>query len=97
MSYDVSPRATITLVANNLFNQCYQRGYVWDTSTACWYSSLPSNVLAPNGPGSQPGAYITNPPRQLAYPYGIWFNNTQVGITAAKQPFQLTVNLSLKM
>jgi hypothetical protein len=97
LSYDINPRMTLTVIGNNIYNQCYQRGYAWDTPTACWYSSLPSNILAPNGPGTQPGAFLTNPPVQLAYPYAIWFNNTQVGITSAKQPFQLTVNLDVKL
>ena len=96
-SYDFSPRVTLTAIANNVFNKCYQRGYAWDTNTACWYSSLPSNALAPNGPGNQPGAFLTNPPVQLAYPYGIWFNNTQVGITSAIQPFTVTVQLDVKI
>ncbi len=97
LSYDINPRMSLTVVANNLFNKCFQRGYPWDTPTACWYSSLPSNILPPNGPGTQPGAFLTTPPKQLAYPYGIWFNNTQVGITSARQPFQLTVNLDIKL
>jgi len=97
VAYDISPRLSVTLLANNIFNKCYQHGYAWDTPTACWYSSLPSNILPPNGPGTQPGAFLTAPPVQLAYPYGIWFNNTQVGITSARQPFQLTVNLDIKL
>ncbi len=96
-SYDFSPRVTLTAIANNIFNKCYQRGYAWDTNMVCWYSSLPSNALAPNGPGTQPGAFLTNPPVQLAYPYAVWFNNTQVGITSAIQPFTLTVQLDVKL
>ncbi|HET9030095.1 MAG TPA: TonB-dependent receptor [Candidatus Aquilonibacter sp.] len=96
-SYDINDRMTLTLVANNLFNKCYQRGYAWDTSKTCWYSNLPSNILPPNGPGNQPGAFLTTPPTQLAYPYGVWFNNTQVGITSERQPFQLTAQLEIKL
>ncbi len=97
LSYDITPRMTLTIIGNNIYNKCFQRGYAWDSQDACWYSSLPSNVLAPNGPGSQPGAFLSNPPQQLAYPYGVWFNNTQVGITSAIQPFALTVNLDFKL
>jgi hypothetical protein len=97
LSYDINPRMTLTVIGNNVFNTCYQRGYAWDTPAACWYSSLPSNAIAPNGPGTQPGAFLTNPPIQLAFPYAIWFNNTQVGITSARQPFELSVNLDIKM
>ncbi len=97
LSYDINPRMTVTVIGNNLYNKCFQRGYPWETPMGCWYSSLPSNELAPNGPGTQPGAFLTNPPVQLAYPYGIWFNNTQVGITSARQPFQFAVNLDVKL
>jgi hypothetical protein len=98
LSYDLNSRMTITVIGNNLYNQCFQRGYAWDDPMACWYSSLPSNIMAPNGPGTQPGAFIAqSPPSQLLYPYGIWFNNTQVGITSAKQPVQVTVQLDIKL
>ena len=97
VSYEMSPRLTFTVIANNLYNHCFQRGYSWDDQSTCWYSSLPSNILAPNGPGTQPGAYLTNPPLQLTYPYGVWFNNTQVGITSARQPFQFTAQLDIKL
>ncbi|MEO9263502.1 MAG: TonB-dependent receptor [Candidatus Baltobacteraceae bacterium] len=93
VSYDVSDRASLTLIASNIFNRCGQKGYAWDTPTACWYSSLPSNILPPSGNFLSPS--VT--PVQVAYPYGIWFNNTQVGISSAKQPFQLTANLEIKL
>jgi hypothetical protein len=97
LSYDISPRMSLTVIANNLYNKCFQRGYAWDAANTCWYSSLPSNILPPVGPGTQPGAFLTNAPQQLQYPYGIWFNNTQVGITSAQQPFQLTAELNIKL
>jgi hypothetical protein len=99
MSYEFNRRTTLTMIASNIYNSCYQRGFAWDTPTACWYSSLPSNILAPVGNFLQTNANgipVTGPV-QLRYPYGIWFNNTQVGITSAKQPFQLTVNLDIKL
>lgn len=99
LSYDVNPRMSVTVLASNVYNNCRQRGYAWDTRTACWYSSLPSNILAPVGNFLQTdanGIPVTGPV-QLRYPYGVWFNNTQVGITSAKQPFQLTVNLDIKL
>lgn len=97
IAYAFNSRMKLTLVGNNLYNRCWQRGYAWDTPTTCWYSSLPSNAIAPNGPGSQPGAFLTSPPIQLAYPYGTWFNNTQVGITSAVQPMQLTLEFSIQL
>ena len=38
---------------------------------------------------------LETPPVQLKYPYGPWSNQTEVGYTAVKQPFQLTVDLNL--
>ena len=93
VSYDISDRASLTVIASNLINSCGQRGYAWDTSSACWYSSLPSNILPPAGNFLS----ASTTPVQVAYPYGVWFNNTQVGISSAKQPFQLTANLEIKI
>ncbi|MDQ6930950.1 MAG: TonB-dependent receptor, partial [Candidatus Eremiobacteraeota bacterium] len=93
VAYDVSPKSTLTLIATGLYNQCYQRGYAWDTSTACVYSSLPSNILPPSGNFLSAAAT----PKQLLYPYGLWFNNTQVGITSAKQPFNMVINYAIKL
>ncbi|MDQ2866050.1 MAG: TonB-dependent receptor [Candidatus Eremiobacteraeota bacterium] len=93
LSYDISDRASVTLIASNIYNHCGQHGYAWDTTAACWYSSLPSNILPPAG------NFLSNAvtPVQVAYPYGVWFNNTQVGISSARQPFQLTANLEIKL
>ncbi|MGZ6217268.1 MAG: TonB-dependent receptor domain-containing protein [Vulcanimicrobiaceae bacterium] len=93
MSYDINPRVTVTLIANNIFNKCYQWGTVWDTPTTCIYSNLPSNILAPSGNFLAK----SSTPIQVLYPYGNWFNNTQVGYTSALQPFQLTVGLNVKL
>lgn len=90
-SYEVNEHATVTMTASNLFNQCFQRGYAWDDSNICMYSNLPSNILAPAG------NFLGAPPVQLKYPYGAWSNQNEVGYTAVKQPFQLTVNLNLRL
>ncbi|HYL27891.1 MAG TPA: TonB-dependent receptor, partial [Candidatus Nitrosotalea sp.] len=90
-SYDVSPRMTLTLQAVNLYNQCYQRGFAWDNSVTCVYSTLPSNILAPAG------NFVKNPPPQLRYPYGTFFNVTEVGISSVRQPFGLFADLSIKL
>jgi hypothetical protein len=90
-SYEVSPRATVTVTASNLYNQCFQRGYAWDDSNVCMYSNLPSNILAPAG------NFITTPPVELKYPYGPWSNQTEVGYTAVKQPFQFTADLNVRL
>ncbi len=93
MSYDVTSRMTLTLIANNVYNRCFQRGTPWDARNTCIYSNLPSNILGPSG--NFLAQSVT--PRQVLYPYATWFNNTQVGYTSAIQPFQLTLDLSIKL
>ncbi|HEV3154360.1 MAG TPA: hypothetical protein VGZ02_11190, partial [Candidatus Baltobacteraceae bacterium] len=93
MSYELNPRMTLTLVANNVYNKCFQRGYSWDDPNTCIYSNLPSNILAPSGNFLAPSAT----PIQVKYPYGTWFNNTQVGYTSEIQPFQLSLELNVKL
>lgn len=90
-SYDVTPRMTLTVQTVNLYNQCFQRGYAWDNSVTCVYSSLPSNILAPSG------NFVKNPPPQLRYPYGTFFNVTEVGISSVRQPFGFFADLSIKI
>ena len=62
--HDLTPNVTLTLQAVNLYNHCFQHGFVWDNSVTCVYSNLPSNILAPSG------NFVKNPPAQLRYPYG---------------------------
>jgi hypothetical protein len=90
-SYEISPRMTLTLQAVNLYNHCFQRGYVWDNSITCVYSNLPSNILAPAG------NFIKNPPAQLRYPYGTFFNITEVGVSSVLQPFGFFADLNFKL
>ncbi|HTX59359.1 MAG TPA: TonB-dependent receptor [Verrucomicrobiae bacterium] len=91
LSYDVTPRATVTATLNNLVNVCPQRGYAWDNPVTCTYSNLPSNVLPPSG------NFLTDPPVQVKYPYGTFFNITEVGATSVLQPFNFFVDLSVKI
>ncbi len=90
-SYDVSARVTLTVQAVNLYDRCFQRGYAWDNSVTCVYSNLPSNILAPAG------NFIRKPPVQLRYPYGTFFNITEVGISSVVQPFGFFADLSVKL
>ncbi len=90
-SYDVTPRLTLTVQAVNLYNACFQRGYVWDNGVTCVYSNLPSEILAPSG------NFVKNPPPQLRYPYGTFFNITEVGISSVQQPFGFFADLSIKI
>jgi hypothetical protein len=91
LSYDLNKNSSFTLIATGLYNKCFQRGYAWATNTTCIYSTLPSNILPPAG------NFLTKPPIALAYPYGNWFNITQVGYTSARTPFQLFLNYEFKM
>jgi hypothetical protein len=93
MSYDISPHMTLTVVANNLYNRCFQRGYAWDDQNTCIYSNLPSNILGPSGNFLKQSAT----PLQVLYPYGSWFNNTQLGYTSELQPFQITAALNVRL
>ena len=90
-SYDINSRMTLTLQATNLYNRCFQRGYAWDNSVTCVYSNLPSNILAPSG------NFVKNPPAQLRYPYGTFYNITEVGISSVLQPFGFFADLSVKL
>ncbi|HZY98376.1 MAG TPA: TonB-dependent receptor [Candidatus Baltobacteraceae bacterium] len=91
MAYDVSPRVSVTATLVNIVNVCPQRGYAWDNQITCVYGNLPSNIQPPSG------NFLTNPPTQLKYPYGTFFNITETGETAPIQPFNLFVNLSVKV
>jgi hypothetical protein len=90
-SYDVTPNVTLTLQAVNLYNRCFQHGFVWDNSVTCVYSNLPSNILAPSG------NFVKNPPAQLRYPYGTFYNITEVGISSVLQPFGFFADLNVKI
>jgi Carboxypeptidase regulatory-like domain/TonB dependent receptor/TonB-dependent Receptor Plug Domain len=91
MSYDISPRVSVTFQAVNLVNACFQRGYAWDNSATCVYSTLPSNILAPSG------NFVKNPPVQLKYPYGTFYNITEVGISSVVQPFGFFADVNIKL
>jgi hypothetical protein len=40
---------------------------------------------------------VKNPTVQLRYPYGTFFNITEVGISSVTQPFGFFADLSLKL
>lgn len=90
-SYDINSRMTVTFQAVNIYDKCFQRGYAWDNSVTCVYSNLPSNILAPSG------NFVRNAPMQLRYPYGTFYNITEVGISSVLQPFGFFADLSLKL
>jgi hypothetical protein len=91
LAYSPSKMVTIRVLGSNLYNKCFQRGYAWDSANTCTYSNLPSNILAPSG------NFLTNAPAQVKYPYGPWFNITQVGYWGVLQPFQATLNVDFRI
>jgi hypothetical protein len=92
LGYQITPSAKATLTMTGLVDQCNQRGYAWDYSTTCVYSSLPSSILPPVGNFLTPAAT----PVQLKYPYAMWLNNNNTGAVGVKNPFQAALTLEFK-
>ena len=90
-NWQPTDRIGITATAANLMDHCWQRNFPWDSGSTCIYAQLASNLLAPAG------NFVSNPPPQLAFPYGSWYNNTEIGQTGQKLPPELTVEMSLKL
>jgi TonB dependent receptor/Carboxypeptidase regulatory-like domain len=88
---NISDRITTTLTGSSLIDHCWQRGFPWDEPTTCVYGQLASNLLAPAG------NFVANPPIQLAYPYGSWYNNTEVGQEGQKSPTTWTLETTFKL
>jgi hypothetical protein len=95
-SYDVSPRVTARLNFTNLLDVCGQRGYPWDQSWVCAYSSLPTNFLYPEG-NFYPNSVSQRAPPQLQYPYSFWFNGNNTGFLGVVEPLQVTGTLTIKL
>jgi hypothetical protein len=95
-TYDVSPRISMRLNFTNLVDVCGQRGYAWDQSWVCAYSSLPTNFLYPAG-NFYPNSLASRPPPQLQYPYAFWFNGNNTGFLGVVQPLQVTGSVSIKL
>ncbi|MBC5804645.1 MAG: TonB-dependent receptor domain-containing protein [Candidatus Eremiobacter antarcticus] len=91
LGYEVSSRVKGTLSLTNLIDHCYQRGRPWDSPTTCVYGQLASNLLAPAG------NFVSNPPVQLAYPYGSWYNDSEIGQIGQKSPPQAVLELEFKL
>ncbi|HZV76500.1 MAG TPA: TonB-dependent receptor [Candidatus Babeliales bacterium] len=96
LTYDVSPRVTARLNFTNVLDICGQRGYPWDQSWICAYSSLPTNYLYPAG-NFYPNSISQRPPPQLQYPYAFWFNGNNTGYLGVVEPLQVTGTLSIKL
>jgi hypothetical protein len=90
-SFAASPKVSFTLTMTGITDTCFQRHYPWDSSSTCVYAQLPSNLLAPAG------NFVTNPPIQLAYPYGSWYNNSQTGFVGQKLPFNAFLSADIRL
>jgi len=96
MSFGVqmSQSTHAVLTISNIIDKCNQRGYVWDYSEVCSYSTLPSSILNPTG-GSLANAAAG--PVQLKYPYAMWLNNNNTGFVGVKLPIEETLDISFKV
>ncbi|HZZ64060.1 MAG TPA: hypothetical protein VFE17_01050, partial [Candidatus Baltobacteraceae bacterium] len=93
ISYDVSPKVTLQLVAANLWNTCFGGSKEpWDQNhqVGCWYTSA---IYSGN-------FYNPGNPMQTAfqYPYTPTFGNVfQQTYGAAANPFNLYLNAQVKL
>ncbi len=90
-SYQATNKVSFTLTLTDLTDLCFQRKYAWDNGSTCVYAQLPSNLLAPAG------NFVANPPIQLAYPYGSWYNNSQTGFVGQKLPFGAFLSADIRL
>ena len=95
IGYQLTERAHAVLTVSNIIDRCIQRGYAWDYSNVCEYSTLPSSFLTPTG-GTVANAK-TNGPIQLAYPYAMWLNNNNTGFVGVKMPVEASFDIQFKM
>ena len=90
-SYEATPRVKFTFTMTGLTDSCFQHKYPWDNASTCVYAQLPSNLLAPAG------NFVANPPVQLAYPYGSWYNNSQTGFVGQKLPMNAFLSADIRL
>jgi hypothetical protein len=91
LGYEFSQHVSTTLTFANLVDVCYQHHQPWDNGSTCMYAQLASNLLAPAG------NFVANPPVQLAYPYGNWYNNIEIGQEGQKLPVQAVLQVNFKL
>ncbi|MDQ6781402.1 MAG: TonB-dependent receptor [Candidatus Eremiobacteraeota bacterium] len=94
LGYEMTKRMRAVVTLNNIVDRCNQRGYAWDYSDICSYSSLPSSFLAPTG-GTLANAAAG--PVQQQFPYAMWLNNNNTGFVGVKIPMQASLNIQFKM
>ena len=95
IAYAASPHVSYTLTLTNLVDTCHQRGYAWEFSTTCVYSTLPSSILPPVGNFANPNG--PGVPADLKFPYAAWLNNNNTGFVGTTLPFQAAFEVNLRL
>ena len=91
IGYELSKHISATLTAANLIDHCYQRNVPWQNGPeTCIYAQLQSNLLAPAG------NFVANPPIQLAFPYGSWYNNLEIAQMGQRNPVEAVLEFQVK-
>ncbi|HET9342424.1 MAG TPA: TonB-dependent receptor [Candidatus Eremiobacteraceae bacterium] len=90
VGYEFNKHLTATLTAANLIDHCYQHNVPWANGPTCEYAQLQSNLL----PAA--GNFVKNPPIQLAYPYGSWYNNLEIAQMGQKNPVEAVIEFEYK-
>ena len=90
VGYEFGKHLSATLTAANLIDHCYQRNVPWANGPTCEYAQLQSNLLPPAG------NFVRNPPIQLAYPYGSWYNNLEIAQMGQKNPIEAVLEFEYK-
>ncbi|HEY7992645.1 MAG TPA: TonB-dependent receptor [Candidatus Eremiobacteraceae bacterium] len=90
VGYKFSPHLSATFTAANLIDHCYQHNVPWQNGPTCEYAQLQSNLLAPAG------NFVANPPIQLRYPYGSWYNNIEIAQMGQRNPIEATLEFEVK-
>jgi len=90
VGYRFSKHISATLTAANLIDHCYQHDVPWQNGPTCEYAQLQSNLLPPAG------NFVKNPPIQLAYPYGSWYNNIEIAQMGQRNPIEAVLEFELK-
>ena len=92
LGYAVSPRTQLTVEMTSLFDVCHQRGYAWDQSSFCVYTTPPFSVA----PNSSTFANAPGDPN-YKYPYTVQNGNNNTQFLGTKIPFQAYVTLQVKI
>jgi len=90
IGYTFNSHFSATLTGANLIDHCYQRNVPWANGPTCQYAQLQSNLL----PGA--GNFTTNPPPQLKYPYGSWYNNLEIAQMGQRNPVEAILEFQFK-